>query len=59
MELNNISTAEEENIKAGQKYRSEHPQSLGVDATKRASAQAILEAKRQEVEQAAARFNES
>jgi hypothetical protein len=37
MELNNISTAEEENIKAGQKYRSEHPQSLGVDATKRAS----------------------
>jgi serine/threonine protein kinase len=49
MELNNISTAEEENIRAGQKYRSEHPMTLKVDATKKEAAQAKLAAARQKV----------
>ena len=54
MDLNGISTAEEENIRAGQKYRSEHPHSSEVDTTKMAAAKAKLEAARQKAAEAAA-----
>jgi serine/threonine protein kinase len=59
MDLNGISAQEEENIRAGQKYRSEHPYSSEIDATevdttKMEAAKAKLEAARQKMKEAAA-----